>query len=71
MQTSCGSLQVWAGGFRVCKNKQTYVTLSHNLVSNHAPKKNVIYDQYIYIYIYEDLRVRVTHTSILSTEPSP
>ena len=27
------------------QNKKTYVTLSHTLVSNHAPKKQTVYDQ--------------------------
>ena len=42
---SCASLQVCAGGFKVCKTKQIYVTLSHTLVFNHAPKKHTIYDK--------------------------
>ena len=27
------------------KEKKTYVTMSHTLVSNHGPKKQAIYDQ--------------------------
>ena len=42
MHKSCGSLQAYACGFRVYKTNQTYVTLAHILVSNHAPKKQLI-----------------------------
>ena len=48
MQKSCGSLQVCARGFRVCKTKQTYVTLSYTLVSNYVPKKQVSCDKKIH-----------------------
>ena len=39
MQKSCGFLQVCACGFRVCKTKHTYVTLSHTLVPNTCTKE--------------------------------
>ena len=39
MQKSWGSLQVCIGGFGVCKTYQTYITMFHTLLSNHAPKK--------------------------------
>jgi hypothetical protein len=61
MQKSCGSLQVYVGGFRVCKTKQTYVTLSHTLVSNHAPKKQAIYGGKRKNYKRQDIRVWVTY----------
>ena len=42
MQKSHGSLQVYACEFRVCKSKQTYVSLFHTLVSYHAPNNQEI-----------------------------
>ena len=44
MRKSCGSLQVCVSGFRACKTKQTYETMSHTSVSNHAAEKQTIYD---------------------------
>ena len=64
-------LQICGDGFRVCKVKQTYVTLSHTLVPNHVPKKQEIYNNNKKTYKHQDLRVGVTQTSTLLTEPSP
>ena len=68
LQMSCGSLQVCAGGFRVCKTQQTYVTMSHTWVSNHAPKNSRFTSNETYK--RQNLRVGVTQTSTLSTKPS-
>ena len=47
MQKFSGSLQVCACGFSVCKTKQTYWTMSHTLMFNHAPMEQMIYDKKI------------------------
>lgn len=66
MHKSYGTLQVRAGGFKVCKTKQTYVTTSHVLVSNHAPNKQAIYVKIRYK--RQDLGIEVPYTPTLSTK---
>ena len=69
MHKSCGSLQVCASGFKVCKTKQTYIIMSHSLVSNYAPPKKWFTTKRTYK--PQDLRVMVTQTLTLSTELLP
>ena len=47
MHKSYGSPQFYASGLGYTKQNKTFVCMSHILVSNHAPKKQIIYDKYI------------------------